>query len=248
MLTKSKEEDDRIGKMLLLIIFPLIILLCAIKLRLASGPFWLGINNDPSYVYLINFLNVLNNVSPSHTDHPGTTLQLLGAIVIKFIHFKASFQDILTAVINDSEFYLIRIYYVLLISYIASLIAVGLYAFSRTENILFSLLIQCVALLYLDTPSYNTHFYIMPIIANVFPEMLLITILNLYIILILKLYFDKQETGEKFTSLLLGVVCSFGIVTKITFAPLIILPIILLPGLKCKLRFIVVFFYSHHFS
>ena len=48
------------------------------------GPCFLSNNFDPDYNYLLNSLSLLKWRTPGHTDHQGTTLQLLGAVVVWF--------------------------------------------------------------------------------------------------------------------------------------------------------------------
>ena len=42
----------------------------------ARGPSYLWFNMDPSYAYLLNSLRVAEGHSPTHTDHPGTPVQV----------------------------------------------------------------------------------------------------------------------------------------------------------------------------
>src|ERR1700689_1427704 len=51
----------------------------SIILTNSHGPYYLRNNFDPEYIYLLNSLSLLKFHTPAHTDHPGTTLQLLGA-------------------------------------------------------------------------------------------------------------------------------------------------------------------------
>src|SRR5436190_476129 len=52
----------------------------------ARGPSYLWFNMDPSYAYLLNSLRVAEGHSPTHTDHPGTPVQVAGAGVILAVH------------------------------------------------------------------------------------------------------------------------------------------------------------------
>jgi hypothetical protein len=67
---------------LALLITPLIIIALAVLITDANGPYYRGENFDAAYNYLLNSLNLLLFHGPGHTDHPGTTLQEVGAVVI----------------------------------------------------------------------------------------------------------------------------------------------------------------------
>jgi hypothetical protein len=67
---------------LAILVVPILLFCFPLILRSYHGPYYLGYNSDPAYAYLLNSLNILNGVPPGHTDHPGTTVQLLGAVGI----------------------------------------------------------------------------------------------------------------------------------------------------------------------
>ena len=41
---------------------------------------------DPDYAYLLNALSLAEGAAPSHTQHPGTTAQEMGAVVLRLAH------------------------------------------------------------------------------------------------------------------------------------------------------------------
>jgi hypothetical protein len=63
------------------ILLPGIVLILSLA-YLNHGPYFLSFNSDPEYAYLFNSLNILRGAAPTHIDHPGTPLQILGAIVL----------------------------------------------------------------------------------------------------------------------------------------------------------------------
>lgn len=67
-------------------LFPLATGLLSLWLRLSAGPFWLGSNLDPSYLYLFNAAYILDGIAPMFTDHPGTTLQLFMVPFYSVVH------------------------------------------------------------------------------------------------------------------------------------------------------------------
>ena len=66
----------------LLLVIPAVLFLVACLLADARGPYSIGANWEADYPYLLNSLNILLFHAPGHVDHPGTTVQLIGAVVV----------------------------------------------------------------------------------------------------------------------------------------------------------------------
>ena len=222
-------------------IIPGVIGIFALFFKHAVGPYWLSLNNDPSYIYLLNALYLVGGISPIFIQHPGITLQLLMAGLIKLFNFSAPTPAILEHVFSNPEYYLNTTYFVLLSIYFVSLAAAGYYIFKRTKNILASLMIQSSAFLFLTMPAYDGYDYVLTIIANVNAETLLISLSNFYVIGLLKLYFDETKQKSVSSALWLGVICALGIMTKLAFLPLLLAAWFLLPDSKSRCIFIFTF-------
>ncbi len=222
-------------KILAIFAIPLIVTLLAIQLKKATGPYWLGANSDPSYIYLMNSLYITDGIAPIFVDHPGTTVQILGAVVIKILNLGATQRELLDNVFRNPELYMNAIHFVLMFLYMLSIIIVGLYSFKKTGNLLFSIFLQLSP--FLLFPSDSRIFLISA-------EALLVTVVNFYVVCILKLYFDFEERNKIRPAVLFAIVCALGVATKITFLPLLLAPIILLRGIKSKLIFCAVFLLS----
>src|SRR6516225_9156134 len=67
---------------LILVIIPVSLFCLSTVLTKHHGAYFLRNNFDPDYNYLLNSLSVLYLRTPGHTDHPGTTLQILGAAIL----------------------------------------------------------------------------------------------------------------------------------------------------------------------
>ena len=62
---------------------------------------------DPGYAYLMNGLTfATGSLDIGHTDHPGTSLQLICALIIKITGFIRGADDLPTDVITNAELYL----------------------------------------------------------------------------------------------------------------------------------------------
>ena len=88
------------------VIFPLAFLFCVLLLKSARGPYWRCINMDPEYTYLINSLNFAEGLPIGHVDHPGTTLQVSGAWILKSFHFFRDASLLAEDVLKNPEVYL----------------------------------------------------------------------------------------------------------------------------------------------
>jgi len=67
------------------------------------------------------------------------TLDVLGALTIKLFHPTLSHQDLFLTVIQDPEFYLHVIHYIMVFMYVVSLGVLGWYAYKKSKDIFFSL-------------------------------------------------------------------------------------------------------------
>ena len=223
---------NRIKPVWLLAIVPFGVLALFFVIASSHGPFYLGSNSDPDYCYLLNSLNLLTFHAPAHTDHPGTTVQLLGAIVILGKWFlgvlSGGQQTIPEAVVTHPESFLHVISF-----FINLLIALALYFGARaiyreSGSFLAAALFQLSIFLFLQPALVQ---------ARVTPEPLSIaTVLALAVPL--APYLSSRHPSEtRFLSgaTLAGILLGFGLVTKITFLPLLSV-LVLFEDRKQKIR------------
>jgi len=236
-----KKIKGSIFKILPIFIIPSIILILSVLLKIATGPYWLGANLDPAYLYLVNSLYLIENLTPSFVDHPGTTLEVLGAVVIRAFNLTSDKSDVISEVLGDPEYYLNAIYYVILFLNISSLILVGFYAFKKIKNILFACFAQSASFFFLFLKSYTSGSYILPVASNVFAESLFPIVCNLFIVFLVMLFCQKDKKIYFREAIAFGIVCALGVITKASFAPLLIIVLMLLPGLRSKAGFFFVF-------
>jgi len=222
---------------LLLLIIPLIITILVLIAKKAAGPYWLGVNSDPSYLYLINSLYWINHTAPFFVDHPGVTLQILGALIIKGLNIGLPPLEIIDNVLTDPEYYLHALHTTLLGMYIISLIAVGLYAYKKTKDILFALLLQMAPFLFLTLKAYSSS-HPLTVIVNINSDTVLMVLSNLSILCILRLLYNDTPRQHYLTAALFGLICGLGMTTKITFLPMLLIPVILIPRIKSRLIFV----------
>ncbi len=134
-------SDSRVDLFLLLVV-PVLVIFAAFHLNKISGPYWLNANLDPSYVYLMNALNVSNLHRPLHTDHPGTPVQVAGGVIIRLLNLTSDKDSTSRSVISNPERYLHIINNTLIILYAMCLLLAGYVALLVWQNILASIAVQ----------------------------------------------------------------------------------------------------------
>ncbi|NTW59098.1 MAG: hypothetical protein HGA43_08020 [Nitrospirae bacterium] len=204
---------------LVLAAIPLIIFLLSFMYA-CKGPYYFGDNSDPEYSYLFNSLNILNFERPYHTDHPGTPLQVLGAVVLlgKGIlnHSSTSLSVIRTSVLLSPEDYLQAINLVLNILICAIAFWTGLRLFYHTKRLAPALILQFTLLCF---------FQVQVSLVRVSPEpFLVLSVLLLAPLLVAEVLADEGETARQaniMRPLLTGMVIGLGLAAKVTFFPLL---------------------------
>jgi hypothetical protein len=214
---------------------PVVLFAASLICTHARGPFYLRNNFDPEYIYLLNSLSVLNLHAPAHTDHPGTTLQLLGAVILWLQWLGRSVlhpgQSLNESVLAHPEEYLRGINLVLNVLIGWALFGSAWAVYRLSNSFAAALLLQATVLIYLQTFLAVT---------GVSPEPLLIaTCLALMIPLTpFVLGPEGVRANGKRLAILAGVISGFGVITKVTFFPLVAV-ILLFPQKAQKWRFAV---------
>ncbi|MBI4633514.1 MAG: DUF2029 domain-containing protein [Deltaproteobacteria bacterium] len=204
---------------LVLAIIPLVILFLSF-LYTSICPYYFGNKSDPEYCYLFNSLNILNCEMPRHTDHPGTPLQILGAVVLlgKGIinTLSISFSVIQTSVLRNPEDYLHAINFVLNILICVITFLTGLKLFHHTRKLFPALILQFSLLCFSQVQVS---------LGRVSPEPLLVfTVLLLLLILIPEIFVKEvlSSTQDNIVRpILTGIVFGLGLAIKVTFFPLL---------------------------
>jgi hypothetical protein len=222
---------------LILIILPVLLALAAVYLNDARGPYWLGTNSDPEYVYLLNALNLADFHGVGHIDHPGTTVQVLGALTIRAKHALGNTgeENVKTDVLKRPEAYLTTINTVMVVLNALMLLLLGALALKLTRKLWVSLLLQAVPFVSTTRLQFG--------LTRVTPEPLLFLATTLTVALMLLMLHKAPEPGDRrgYIRLITGfaLVTGFGIATKITFIPLMVIPFLALSKLKYRIYYII---------
>lgn len=216
-------------KYLALLLIPLIVLTLTLIQKKNLAPYY--VEPDATYNYLISSLHIVNGIPPSFTDHPGIPMQLFGAGVLKLVHPTLDGKDIARSVIKDPEHYIALINTFAVIVFVVSLIWIGGYAYIKGRDFWLAVFLQGMPSLYYFKEVYN--------LSYMSSEMMLYIVLNFYVLMVLKLFYDTHDKDFLFSSILFGFVCGWGIVTKLNMLPLVILPFVLIPHWKNRIVYLV---------
>ena len=211
-------------------IIPVLLFLFSMYLTASRGPYYLGQNIDPEYPYLFNALNPLHFSPPDHTGHPGTTVQIAGSIIIlirygitRLYRNSSSIQD---EVFNDPESYLRAINLTFNLLLAVSIFLAGLLVYKLQKSWWPAIFFQLSPFLFKTSIIETT--------TRVKPEpVLMLAVIWLSLILI-PVFAEKKFYTTLKQTIFLGVILGFGMATKITIFPLILL-VLLSDSIKGKI-------------
>ena len=205
---------------LILLALPCINLIAVAILRDHAGPFWMWSNLDPDYFYVFDSLNIANLDWPVAIHHPGTPLQVLGALILKISHPLSSPEQLTEFVLKNPEHYLGLIHLCLVIINTAALIFAGVCAYLAFGDRLAVVFVQLGPFISKLSIKWMTH---------VAPEALLISVvLVLSGIALLAIRQGQLNEHRKRYAVLFGVIAGFGMATKITSIGIYFLPVFIL--------------------
>jgi len=201
----------------------------------AKGPQWLPYSFENPYADLFNSLLLLDGQAPEHIDHPGTTTQVFGAVVLRASSTKSQ-EQLIAAVVQDPEKYLRKIHTALLLCITLTLWIFPWIIALALRNCLIGLLIQAPILFYRWLLSYElvlgSDMMVVPFsIITVCLCSLLIAPSSASKQLDVVIGLWPKSSGPASMRVirlpaiagLIGLTCALGIATKLTFFPLILI-------------------------
>jgi hypothetical protein len=217
------------GKLLQLALLPLLVAILSLLFIKDLGPYFLHCF-DPAYNYLLNGLNLaLGEMEIGHTDHPGTPLQLISALVIRLTFIFMDDKHLMDSVLTYPETYLFNISLFLLILHVIALYILGLFVYKHSNSILVAVFLQ------LGLPVSLQAFFNVP---RVQTESLLGVWCTLFIAVTFVQVFSRENSKQHLQILLFSILSAFLITTKVSAAGLLVLPLFILPGVLNKLKYI----------
>jgi hypothetical protein len=200
-----------------------------------AGPFYLT-RIDPEYPYLLNGLNCarLDFHRIGHIDHPGTPFQMLTGLFIRLTYWMVGSGTIVEDVITRPEFYLSwSSFWLNTISFL-TLLWLGKIIRRNDDHFLYVLILQCsifMSCILIDIPQHYIPDRLLEILSLIFSG-------SIY-----RFQFDESYTDKKF-AVHSGILMGIGLITKVNFLPLIIIPFLMLKTWRHKLQYTGIFILS----
>lgn len=209
------------GSYALIGVLPVLSVITYLIVGNGKGPYYWTPNQDPDYAYLTNGLLAAMFQSPRHTDHPGTPLQVLVAIMIWIGHFFRSLFDpalsknFVTDVLTHPESYLHLINFALLLIMAIASFLLGWVAYRFSHSLIQVMILQISPFLMI-----KTHLADEP--SRVSPDVLVFCISHILAIVLIYYLYSKQVERSRNFALSLGAVFGIGMATKVTFIPMFV--------------------------
>jgi hypothetical protein len=216
-MSELKPAPLALSRLLAFAVLPAALLVLSAWEATAHGPYWERGRYDPEYQYLLNGLKILDGLAPDHIDHPGTTLQLMIASVLKVHQLVSGPQAasaLREAVLLDPESYLHSIRGTLSALMAAVLFLTAEHFHRRTRHFWAAIAFQLLIFL---SPDLIHAF------ARVSPEPVLIITLLLATPILTEIVAREHDAPPWWQAFILGSILGALLVTKINALPLLLL-------------------------
>jgi hypothetical protein len=212
-------------KSAVLLVFPAIFLFFALSYNRTH------FGNDPEYAYLLNGINIGMLKPVGHTDNPGTTVQIYSAVVLRCAYLiqpdkSEGFQKY---ILRNADRHIELERKVLIVINGIVMMLLGIISLILLRNIWLSLLLQIMPF---TSANLTEHVF-----TKVSPEPVLLIVTAALVLLIFRYYFSLNRDEKKY-AVLFALVAGFGLATKATFLPMILITLLLLNSWKLRKRFL----------
>jgi hypothetical protein len=174
-------------------------------------------------------LNFAEGLPIGHVDHPGTTLQVAGAFMLKSFHFFRNASPLAEDVLKNPEVYLGFMHRIFLALTIFFIFLVGWLGYWKTGDKSFSLLLQ-------SSPFFSTTILLSAGRMN--PESFLLWVSFAIILVIIYFHSTVPQKSYKGYVFLFAALCGLGIATKVTSIPIILVPLFIFHGFYRRFSFL----------
>ncbi|MBN1599500.1 MAG: hypothetical protein JW894_14490 [Bacteroidales bacterium] len=217
-------------KTAIFVIIPVIFLINAVIVHYHYGVFYQD-TVDPEYFHMYNGIAIGGgNLAVEYIVHPATTLEFFMAISARIIHPFQPNDYYIKDFINDPEKYIhsANLFMNIILSIV--LFFGGYYSMKRSESILIGLLFQLILF-------SNSSLLILT--GRLIPETIMILPLLLICLMVIKNVDSNNTSGYISDMVLYGLIIGFGIAYKLSFIPVILIPLIILKtSFGKKLKFL----------
>jgi hypothetical protein len=195
---------------------------------LAVRPLWMGGSVDPTYAYVLNSLLVAEGRPPAQATHPGTPLQVMGAVVLHAAHaLSGSPSSLRQHVLTDPEYFVDALRCVLVALVALASVAQGRSALRLSGSVLCAMAAQAA-------PLASVWAVRSSILVMAEPLILAVGFAASAVILrSLRRAPGQPSSGE---AALLGLLMGVAIATKVMYLSLALLPLVWLP--RARQRFV----------
>ena len=213
---QNEIKSVNIVRILIVLLAPAIYVAAAFYLRSIAGPFWQWNLLDPAYFYLLDSLNVFAGRPPGHVAHPGVTVSTFGAVWLWFQSANLGTDAFVRQVLGSPEVYLDQLSSVYVLINAMALSALGFVAFRVFGAVIPALTCQLAPFMSTITIKHA----ILPK-----PEAMLVLVTML---MMTALVLSLRGPADGKLAVVFGLIAGFGVVTKITVAPIFLIPLFVL--------------------
>lgn len=229
MSTDDRMDTPALKKQIALFILPILYAFFCIH-NTDKSPHSFINTVDPEYIHLMSSIHLAEgNISIQSIESPGTPLYVLGAITSKITCLVSSHDPLKQDFIANPEKYIEVLRLVLLILTTFSLYVLGRVVQKISQNPFASILFQLAPFLSLNVMMTST---------IITPDHFLIIVMVFYIAVLFRYIHQDPNKDEMKSAIYFSFFTAIGCATKITFLPLVILPLFILPKTKQKLGYV----------
>lgn len=211
----------------MLLLLPSLTLVAAEYGRDARGPFFYGPNQDPSYSYLAGALSIGVQGKTAFFDHPGLTIQGIGAAVLAVTHAASNRrEDLPRDVLSRPELYLRAIQLTILAAVVSALAIAGFLAWRGGDP---------VAAVLLQTSPWLSALSLAAL-SQVGPESTLVLAAVALSAAVWR-FATVAPRDELAFAVAFGAITAFALATRISALSFVLVPLLLLRSWRGRLGF-----------
>jgi hypothetical protein len=215
-------------KAVFIFVIPLFYLTLGFYFRQIFGDLSLR-SNDPEYIHFLSGMCVATGqFDQTNVDQPASALHVLLALVFRLVYFfRESSRPFFEDALLNSDLYLAVGNLVITTLLSVALLYAGFRTFKITGNVFYAVLLQF-------GPFLINIWY--EIIGRIYAELLFLIPVMIIQVQILKKFYREREDDHIEDVLAYAAAVAVGMAIKMTFLPLVIIPLILLRTAKKKLQ------------
>lgn len=213
----------------LLSVLPAFLAIMTLSLILNKQYFF--VDRDPDYAYYIAAYKTALGYAPGYLDHPGVTATKLTALWMRLVHWFAGSGSLLVCGLLNAERYLRATVLLYVTINVVMLWFLGWLVTRRTSFVSLGLAAQCGTFLILPT--------LMASLVKLNAEIVMHA-LSLAVAVLTVMTISSRNSTRALVACLYGLVCAAGVLTKLNFLPVAVLPLLILKGAWHRLLYLTI--------